>query len=42
MDKSFIFTIGMNLKDIFLEIGKIVFGESKEIVDELKNIDAMD
>ena len=25
----------------FLEIGKIVFGESKEIVDELKNIDAI-
>ena len=22
--------------DLFLEIGKIVFGESKEIVDELK------
>ncbi len=27
--------------DLFLEIGKIVFGESKEIVDELKNIDAI-
>lgn len=27
--------------DLFLEIGKIVFGESKEIVDELKNIDAV-
>lgn len=27
--------------DLFLEIGKIVFGESKETVDELKNIDAI-
>ena len=27
--------------DLFLEIGKISFVESKEIVDELKNIDAI-
>lgn len=27
--------------ELFLEVGKIVFGDSKEIMDELKNIDAI-